>query len=874
MVILYKYGLNLLYKHAINIRIVTQVASNKMASTSRQQPKWIAPSPERKARLQVYNSLTRSKVHFIPVDPKDQSVTWYVCGPTVYDDTHLGHARNYVTTDIIRRIMQKYFRYDVKFVMNITDVDDKIILRARQQYLFDKFRETHPTVKDAWDDTKAAFEAYARKNLPDLPSGVALSMFSEAQQEAYGHVLHGEPLAKDGTTPGDREAKLKMHCRTVATAANALAASGASSSTIGVEDFYTKTADVLLPYLDSLHGSSINGDDHSIFTRLTRRYERRFDEDMEALNVARPDIVTRVTEYGPQIVKYVEQIVHNGFGYSTPDGSVYFDIKAFEGAGKPYARLEPWNRNDRALQADGEGALTKSSSKRSDADFALWKSSNPGEPSWPSPWGRGRPGWHIECSTMASDVLGKTIDIHSGGIDLAFPHHDNELAQSEAYWHAQEHQWVNYFLHMGHLSIQGSKMSKSLKNFTTIRSALERGDWTARSLRIVFLMGIWKDGIEITDDMVKAASNWEDKVNNFFLKAKMTERTLAERSEHVVTNGAKHAATSDDALLDAHVNAEKDMQDALSDSFDTPRAMQIISELVTKYNSADKSSLTDETTIVIANWITNVVRIFGLDTRPGGNSMTQEETTGSIGWSGVEIEEAARPFVFAVSELRDELRLRSNRVLASRKVAEKASNDFKAEAERMYAETVKVELSPTTVKELASKHGTSKEQPVESIDYAEILSEFNEDMKTLAASEAQPEKYLDLCDKLRDVRLWSKRIYLEDAAKEGEPAIVRPLDEALILARAEQEKRAQEKEAAKVKRAQEAAKKEAEREAKSKVDPKEMFRTQEFSEWDDDGLPTKDARGNAINKSQSKKLRKQWEAQTKAHGEVTRLAAL
>ena len=131
--------------------------------------------------------------------------------------------------------------------------------------------------------------------------------------------------------------------------------------------------------------------------------------------------------------------------------SVYFDIKAFEAANNSYARLEPWNRNDAELLADGEGALSKDATgKRSAADFALWKASKAGEPSWTSPWGDGRPGWHIECSAMASEKLGKQFDIHSGGIDLAFPHHDNELAQSEAYWnneHDHQHQWVNYFLH-------------------------------------------------------------------------------------------------------------------------------------------------------------------------------------------------------------------------------------------------------------------------------------------------------------------------------------------------------------------------------------------------------------------------------------------
>lgn len=136
--------------------------------------------------------------------------------------------------------------------------------------------------------------------------------------------------------------------------------------------------------------------------------------------------------------------------------------------------------------------------------------------------GTGRPGWHIECSAMASEVLGSQFDIHSGGIDLAFPHHDNELAQAEAYWHKCPKesdgpvQWVNYFIHMGHLSIAGAKMSKSLKNFITIREALESGDWTARKLRILFMLGGWKGGLEISQNFRAEVDLWERTLSNFF----------------------------------------------------------------------------------------------------------------------------------------------------------------------------------------------------------------------------------------------------------------------------------------------------------------------------------------------------------------------
>lgn len=291
-----------------------------------------------------------------------------------------------------------------------------------------------------------------------MPRNTAPEEVSQQVKEHYHLVLDGKAL--DGGVAGDKEAKIKMHIKTVLAASDALASRKTNS--ISADQFNHQAQDVLLPYLDALYGSTIDASDHTIFTKLTKKFEDRFMNDVRALNCVDPDVVTRVTEYGQQIVDFVNKVEKNGFAYKTSDGSVYFDIEAFEAANNHYARLEPWNRNDKDLQADGEGALTKKSSeKRSEADFALWKSSKLGEPSWSSPWGEGRPGWHIECSAMASDKLGSQIDIHSGGIDLAFPHHDNELAQSEAYWcdksHKSQHQWVNYFMHMGHYPSKGQR---------------------------------------------------------------------------------------------------------------------------------------------------------------------------------------------------------------------------------------------------------------------------------------------------------------------------------------------------------------------------------------------------------------------------------
>ena len=366
----------------------TQLANGGMASSTRVQPPWAEPKTSAPPKLKFWNSLTRTKNDFVPIDAAGIKVTWYNCGPTVYDDAHLGHARNYITTDILRRIMSDYFGFEVNFVQNVTDVDDKIILRGRQQHLLSRFKATRQSVSpEVLSTAMRAFRRYIEKNIPFVDHTVDPGSFEKISQDRFAAVLEQQSLAGDESAQGDKTAKTRMHLQTATSAARALSAAVQEPTKVDATAFYAATEDVLLPYLDALEGASIDAKDHSIFTKLTQKYEKRFSEDMRSLNVLDPSVVTRVTEYGPQIVEFVDKIIQNEYGYVTEDGSVYFDIQGFEKtSGNHYARLEPWNRTNEDLQADGEGALTKKSAeKRSDADFALWKSSKPGEPSWPSP---------------------------------------------------------------------------------------------------------------------------------------------------------------------------------------------------------------------------------------------------------------------------------------------------------------------------------------------------------------------------------------------------------------------------------------------------------------------------------------------------------
>lgn len=393
-----------------------------------------------KEPLMLYNSLTRKKEVFTPRN--GNLIKWYNCGPTVYDSSHMGHARSYITFDIIRRILQDYFGYNIFFVQNVTDIDDKIIKRARQSHLFDKF-------------------------LLDLQDGTINSELLFKDIDA-GLIILSEKL-KNEMDPD----KKTMYQKGIEKANKSLE-NLKKTSNHQLTDVAQEFRDIQMEVLDSRLKASVT--DNAVFAQLPKMFEEDYNQDMDSLNILRPNCVTRVSEYVPEIITYIQTIITNGYGYES-NGSVYFDVKKFQETPKhKYAKLVPEAVGDLSALNEGEGDLFSSSTvigeKRSKADFVLWKKSKEGEPSWESPFGRGRPGWHIECSVMACALLGDYIDIHSGGIDLRFPHHDNEVAQSEAFYDSGK-DWIGYFIHAGHLTIEGCKMSKSLKNFKTIKDELK-----------------------------------------------------------------------------------------------------------------------------------------------------------------------------------------------------------------------------------------------------------------------------------------------------------------------------------------------------------------------------------------------------------------
>ncbi|XP_036156296.1 probable cysteine--tRNA ligase, mitochondrial isoform X1 [Myotis myotis] len=390
---------------------------------------WLQPEGH-DTGVKVYNSLTLRKDPLI-VGSAD-AASWYSCGPTVYDHSHLGHACSYVRFDIIRRILTRVFGCNIIMVMGITDVDDKIIKRANEMKI-----------------------------------------------------------------------------------------SPAS---------------------------------------LANLYEEDFKQDMAALKVLPPTVYLRVTENIPQIISFIEGIIANGHAYSTARGNVYFDLQS---RGDKYGKL--------VGVAPGPVAEPGDSDKRHASDFALWKAAKPQEIFWPSPWGNGRPGWHIECSTISSLVFGSQLDIHSGGIDLAFPHHENEIAQCEVFHQCQ--QWGNYFLHSGHLHVKGKeeKMSKSLKNYITVKDFLKT--FSPDVFRLFCLRSRYRSAVDYSDNTMQEAQHLLRAVTAFAQDAR------AYMKGQLVCGPIR-----EDVLWERLNHTQAAVKAALADDFDTPGAVDAVLDLIHQAN--------------------------------------------------------------------------------------------------------------------------------------------------------------------------------------------------------------------------------------------------------------------------------------------------
>ncbi|GBG86559.1 hypothetical protein CBR_g41622 [Chara braunii] len=617
-------------------------------------PRWSPPSDAAgPLRLRVSNSLCGEKVEFVPAKGGRQ-VTWYICGPTVYDSSHVGHARNYVTFDIIRRILEEFFGYDVFYVMNVTDVDDKIINRARRMHLLQKYAESQKSAEQVFKDAASALGEEIDKQEKKLKGVEAdtLAATTSRQREDLANALAQEKLKLE---------KLQAAAAVLSKERESLL-DPSKSAKEALAGILAIAADAIASSLDAKEGASVT--DLAIFRSHAAKYEQEFFEDMQALGMRPPDVICRVTESMPVIKDYVQKIVDNGFAYLS-QGSVYFDTAAFKKAGHFYGKLCPWAVGQSTLAAESE-ANFETKEKRDPNDFALWKASRPGEPSWESPWGKGRPGWHIECSAMASDIIGDVLDLHSGGCDLRFPHHDNELAQAEAYF--CNSQWCNYFLHSGHLHIDGLKMSKSLKNFITVRQALE--DWSPRQLRLLFLLQPWDKPMNYGVSSMAEVQSKEKQLTNFFQNVQVYLRKTQSMTSSSPGSSLRLETTwnqPERELRRRLLACQQAVEERLADNFDTSGAIQALLDVVNGVNSY-VAKVEDELSLLpaevggrgtgvvllrsVVSYVTRILSIFGLCDRRGG----WLEVAAGVASSQSDRESVLGPYLDVFAAFRDEVR--------------------------------------------------------------------------------------------------------------------------------------------------------------------------------------------------------------------------
>uniref|UniRef100_A0A8D8BT73 cysteine--tRNA ligase n=1 Tax=Culex pipiens TaxID=7175 RepID=A0A8D8BT73_CULPI len=391
------------------------------------------------------------------------------------------------------------------------------------------------------------------------------------------------------------------------------------------------------------------GEDGRPWQDVSRRYEQEFWGDLQRLNVRLPDIRLRVTDHIPAIVSFVEALIREGFAYKSSDQSVYFETSKYSQYGK--------------LQNIPTVEESASESKKSAADFALWKAAKPGEPSWESPFGPGRPGWHIECSTLATQIFGKRLDFHAGGLDLRFPHHENEEAQSCCYHGVQD--WVQHWIHTGQLHLEGqtAKMSKSLKNTISIGELLERS--SADEFRMLCLLSHYRSAIEFGDQSMTVATNVLRKFHSFF------------DDSRAYVGGVKPATVIDSGDLQSTLQEiDLKIDDFLRNDFNTASAITSLGDLTSVVHKSINQkppeavqSSESGTVQAITNYIRDKLNLFGLESlsessRSGSNSK-DPDITGQIIDSVVQIRNSVRGQaidgkdrrLFAVcDQMRDELK--------------------------------------------------------------------------------------------------------------------------------------------------------------------------------------------------------------------------
>ncbi len=391
--------------------------------------------------LKIYNTLARSKVEFTPIEPN--KIRLYVCGMTVYDYCHIGHARVLVSFDVITRFLRAT-GWDVEYVRNITDIDDKILNRADE-----------------------------------------------------------------------------------------------------------------------------NGEE---YTALTSRFIDAMHEDEAELNVLRPDQEPRATAHMSEIIDMIAVLVDKDVAYKASNGDVYYRVNSFEN----YGQLSGKNLDELLSGARVDVEETKEDAR----DFALWKAAKEGEVFWESPWGKGRPGWHIECSAMTKSCLGNTFDIHGGGPDLPFPHHENEIAQSEA---ANGCKFVNYWMHAGAVRVDGEKMSKSLGNFFTIRDVLKK--YHPEVVRFLIVSSQYRSAINYSEDNLIESKAGLDR---FYQTLKNYTNIAAVNDLQSSVDESSELSTEQQRIA---IDFNAQFIGSMNDDFNTPQALSVMFEVLRTINAQAKTDL-------------------------------------------------------------------------------------------------------------------------------------------------------------------------------------------------------------------------------------------------------------------------------------------